>query len=338
MQQIYANNPDDALAQVMRLLVKESAGEAESRNGRVRRVLAPVMTIWTQNCSPVSLDATRNANPFFHVMEAMWMLAGRNDLAFVSKYAASMSQYSDDGGLTQPGAYGHRWRKHFDQDQLEEIIQQHHRNPNSRRLVLSMWDGYADLDAAGKGSADVPCNTHVYFDPVDGRLNMTVCCRSNDAVWGCYGSNVVHFTFLMEYMAARMELRRGVYYHLSNNMHAYMERPDVVALYDKFGVKKFSPDPRPVLVSEALAGSARVALNLRDELDANLDILRSVVTEVPFLDRVAAPMQRAWRLHKQGMTELALEALGTAPIDWLVAGRRWLERALERKRAKESAT
>jgi hypothetical protein len=50
----------------------------------------------------------RDANPFFHVMETLWMLAGRNDLPWLVRFNKRFASYSDDGGNTQPGAYGYQ--------------------------------------------------------------------------------------------------------------------------------------------------------------------------------------------------------------------------------------
>src|SRR5258708_2083148 len=118
----------------------------------------------------------RDANPFFHVMETLWMLAGRNDLPWLVRFNKRFASYSDDGGATQPGAYGYRWRNYFGHDQLMDIILELKQNPDSRRVVLAMWDGGSraswsecgatteftqpgDFFNAVGGSADVPCNT-----------------------------------------------------------------------------------------------------------------------------------------------------------------------------------
>src|SRR5690606_6235064 len=139
----------------------------------------------------------RDANPFLHFFESLWMLAGRNDVDYMTRLVRRFAAYSDDG-KTFNGAYGYRWRKWFGRDQLQQIIGALRSNPQDRRCVLGMWDAGHDL---GLQSADLPCNTHIYFRIQDDRLNMTVCNRSNDAIWGAVGANVVHMSFLQEYMA-----------------------------------------------------------------------------------------------------------------------------------------
>jgi hypothetical protein len=162
----------------------------------------------------------RGENPFFHFHESLWMLGGRRDVASVAQYAASMKNYSDDG-KTFHGAYGYRWRNQFGFDQLFYIAKQLRKNREDRRCVLQMWDAPHDLAREGK---DFPCNTQIYFSiSMDGSLDMTVCNRSNDIIWGAYGANAVHMSYLQEFMAAWIGVPVGMYWQMSNNYHAYQE-------------------------------------------------------------------------------------------------------------------
>jgi thymidylate synthase len=132
-----------------------------------------------------------------------------------------MAEYAEPNGDIH-GAYGYRWRNAYGFDQVLEIIQELRMKPSSRQCVLQMWDARLDL---GVDKRDRPCNTHVYFDARGGVLNMTVCCRSNDALWGAYGANVVHFSMLQELMAHGVGIPVGVYRQVSNNFHAYWNVP-----------------------------------------------------------------------------------------------------------------
>src|SRR5437667_12765939 len=81
--------------------------DTESRNGPVMVVDEPVIIIYTHPRERVLLNYYRDANPFFHLYESLWMLAGRNDLKSLEFFVGHMKDYSDDG-LTFNGAYGHR--------------------------------------------------------------------------------------------------------------------------------------------------------------------------------------------------------------------------------------
>lgn len=249
---IVADCVDAALGFGLQHLLKNGIVQ-DSRNGRVLRYPAPVTTMYTNPRNRVLFSPTRDANPFFHFFEGLWMLAGCNDSASVAHYAKQMSAFADEDG-TLWGAYGWRWREFFGFDQLEELIQLMRRDPLTRRAVLAMWSPKGDLiptlehgheakvdsvwgAKGGIHSKDVPCNTQVYFDPSMGRLDMTVCNRSNDAVWGAYGANVVHMSMLHEFMSLATGIPLGHYYQQSNNFHIYLDRPDVQRLVDTTGAR-----------------------------------------------------------------------------------------------------
>ena len=196
-------------------------GEREhTRNGVAVVLPAPVSTLYMRPQERVLFSRYRVPNPYFHLMEALWMLKGRNDLSFPAMFNSGFKKYSDDG-VTLHGAYGHRWRQHFGVDQISTVVKLLKDDPQSRRAVIAMYDPHTDGEV--KGKKDIPCNTTIYFRVYEGALRMTVCCRSNDAVWGAYGSNVVHFSILQEFIASTLQLHVGPYWQISHNMHIYQD-------------------------------------------------------------------------------------------------------------------
>lgn len=222
----------------------QTFGEPEqSRNGTVLVMPCPVTSVYRSPQKRVLLDKNRNANPFFHLYESLWMLAGRDDVASLNNFIRDFGdRFAEPNGAVH-GAYGHRWRRAFGFDQLNAIVKKLRNDRTSRQAVLTMWDpgpNCVDLDGDWK---DRPCNTHIYFrirddglrhysslsgvrqlDHVYDRrqvLDMTICCRSNDLIYGAYGANAVHFSMLMEYMAGRVGVAVGRMYQISNNFHIY---------------------------------------------------------------------------------------------------------------------
>ena len=190
---------------------------AQSRNGPVKRIPGPVASTYRKPTERMLLDTRRDANPFFHIFEAAWMLAGRNDVKWLERFNHNISTYSDDGEVLH-GAYGYRWRRHFGHDQLFWAIQTLVQDNDSRRVVLQMFDPIYDQYNYSK---DIPCNTAVYLDIAWGHLNMTVSNRSNDIIWGAYGANVVHMSVLQELIAKACDVPVGEYTQISNNFHIY---------------------------------------------------------------------------------------------------------------------
>lgn len=126
-----------------------------SRNGNVLQVDEPVLVTYERPRERVLFNTVRDCNPWFHLYEALWMLAGRNDVASVAHYAKNMASFSDDG-KTLNGSYGERWRRRFGFDQLVVIEKHLKDSPHSRRAVLQMWGPEHDL-LKMKESKDVCC-------------------------------------------------------------------------------------------------------------------------------------------------------------------------------------
>lgn len=335
MHSIIATNPNTALAAGLWHLQREGS-RSDSRNGEVLVARGPVVTTTLNPTQRVLFSALRDANPFFHLIEALWMLAGRNDVAIPANYAQQLQLYSDDG-VTLNGAYGYRWREHFGVDQLLQAINTLKKDPNTRRCVVAMWDGASDAKTALLGGADVPCNTHIYFSPQpSGALDMTVCCRSNDAVWGAHGANAVHFSVLLEFVAAFSGFRVGKMYQFSNNYHIYTQRADVTRLLDG----AYAADDRYAqgfMTMQPLVGGHDRIDDWHDDLDTLMDYIENVAAgrvETPeprlnaaFLRETALPMVRAHWLYKAGNHTMALQAAQTIySEDWRIACCEWLPR------------
>lgn len=200
--------------------------EEESRNGPVLTMPGPTFITVHRPLERVLFDPRRDANPYFHLAEFVWMMSGSNDVRFIELFNRRMRDYADSGSDIHHGAYGHRWRRHFGTDQIRAVSKMLHDDPTTRRAVLGMWDPRTDLEFHN----DLPCNTHIYWRVHDGYLNMTVCTRSNDLIWGCLGANAVHMTLLFELMARSSGHLVGTYQVFTNNLHMYKGRKDYALL------------------------------------------------------------------------------------------------------------
>lgn len=347
VHQIRVRNVNEALPAGLRILTGFSAQSEESRNGIVRVLPGPAITIYDNPVERVLFSPERNANPFFHLFEAFWMLAGRNDLPWLAQFNKRFSTYSDDGGQTQPAAYGHRWINYFGYNQLDSVVQELTKDPNSRRAVLAMWDGgygegagpsrplHGDLERALAGSADIPCNTHCYFRVREGCLDMSVMCRSNDVLWGAYGANAVHFSVLLEFLAARLGLRVGAMYQFSFNFHYYVD-----AIGGDEGVWRITKDaeatdyykisglrPMPMFVEpERFIRELPTFMGWAAYAE-HFDYSDGPIMVEPFLADVAMPMRRVWALHKAKDYAAAEALCGTIKAaDWRIACQMWIQR------------
>lgn len=321
-----------------------------SRNGPVLVAPGPVITAYLRPTERVLFSTLRDCNPFFHLFESIWMLAGRNDSAPLEAIVPRMGTFTDDD-KTLNGAYGFRWREYFGYDQLKEIVGMLRKDPSTRRAVLAMWNAMgADEDGVGNNntaqppdlcnqqSKDLPCNTHIYFDASRGPLDMTVCNRSNDVIWGAYGANAVHMSFLHEYVALASGLSIGTYYQMSNNYHIYTERPDTQRLIRTTGTRPtWEVLYRPVDMYDSKDALVRSLMTYEESKSSDYflrecedyvagDLTRPIYDFTKF---VLKPMMHAHALHKSGDTEGAVAALRAAtPSDWRTSGLMWLQKRL----------
>ncbi len=328
MEHIAARNVSDGLY-LTKLSLLEVGKKENTRNGWVLEFPTPFCVTYTHPTERVLFYPERDANPFFHLMESLWMLAGRNDVEWISKYNKRISDYSDNG-RTFHGAYGHRWRNHFRggpkefKDQLDQVMIRLHKFPNDRRAVVSMWDPNVDLVMHNDGK-DYPCNTQIFFSKRGKVLNMTVINRSNDIVWGLFGANAVHMSMLQEYMAARTESEVGTYIHFSNNAHAYLDTlekiKDMQPDYESYLIigddaSQYHSQP---LVDNWLTFDEELALWFRNE-EVN-------VFENKFLSLTAFRVREGWHFWKQKNINKAIEICKTIEDRaWRKACVEWLER------------
>lgn len=331
MKVINARNVNDALLLGIDLFNDETNYRVqESRNGITYEALEPVTTVYSNPCERVCLLKQRDANPFFHFVESLWMLAGRNDLKPLTYFVKSMEDFSDDGE-TLWGSYGWRWKSYFHKDQIDIVSKMLIKNPEDRRAVLQMWDANKDLNRNGK---DVPCNTSIYFKVRENKLNMTVCNRSNDMLWGAYGANVVHMSILQEYMASLVEVDVGTYRQVSDSFHIYLNPvwdkvkdieidiytyKDIMNPYDLFSSEYKH--------TELFTSPYTLAWELDRFFNINYNDLDTNGWVNPALKDIAVPMVLAFNSYKNQDFKLAYEHIeNIKAIDWKTACLGWVRK------------
>lgn len=287
----------------------------ESRNGPVMVAPGPVLTTYQNPRERVLFSSERNANPFFHLLECVWMMAGRRDSEWIKQFNSRMAEYAEPNGIIW-GAYGQRWDRNFDHiNQVAWCAEMLRKDHTTRRAVISMWDPRIDLASSKK---DVPCNTTIYFDASNGAVDITVCCRSNDALWGAYGANAVHMSFLQEVVAAGARLPVGQYTQMSNNFHAYT---DVKMAADFLQT--------PPAVEDAYAFGIPIIDLMEDDNVLNFmqecrNFCNGDSFTNSFLLNVAAPMQAYYLTRRDPNARALLDNMPNC--DWRKAAIDWHER------------
>ena len=348
MEIFRVRNASAALPLIVQKLL-EHGEYIDSRNGKTITFPTPAMTIYECPSEKVLYSDVRDANPFFHLMEAVWMLHGENDAAFLNYYVRDFGLRFGDQGIIH-GAYGHRWVHGFGFNQIKSVINRLKQNPLDRQAVIQMWDSNSENFNDLNGDVlDRPCNTQIYFRVRDNSLEMTTTARSHDCVWGATGANAVHFPVLQEYIAGMLGIRVGKFYQFSNNYHMYervfidllnrcikqqgygaMHMPISLIIREGLSdVRDIRPEP---LISDPETFDEELTKTLKkirfwheNGYDDNPLVLRN-----DFLQKTVLPMAGAHFIFKQKNIEEAIKLTDQVKSeDWRTAAKEWLLRRVK---------
>ena len=167
----------------------------------------------------------------------------------------------------------------------------------------------------------------IMFKIRKGKLNMTVCNRSNDVIWGAYGANVVQFSMLQEYIADKIGVEVGVYTQASDSFHVYTDNPQFEILkrlpYKDYDPYKYEVESFP-LGAEAIGWDNDLFnfcnfVHHKQFVEASLE--GNYTTD--YFRKVVAPMIKCWGAHK--LDRSGLEFVGEIEAsDWRLAATQWL--------------
>lgn len=223
---IYSDTTADAILPRLMYSVLKYGEMIPSRNGATKE-LHNAQIVLTNPGDGFITDPARKASAAAQIAETAWVLAGRNDVEWLSRYLPRAADFSDDGE-TWRGGYGPRLRRWYvgetpqvsgayEVDQLQHVIKLLQEDPNTRRAVMAIYDPAVDTDP-GK---DIPCNNWLHFLHRDGRLHLTVATRSNDLMWGWSGINAFEWNVLLQVVAHESGLRPGSITFNISSLHLY---------------------------------------------------------------------------------------------------------------------
>ena len=172
-------------------------GNVISPRGMLTREILHANQLVCDMARPVVTTKERKLNYKFMAAEALWILAGRNDVESLTKHVPRMSDFSDNGE-TLAGAYGPRIFS-----QLKYIFDTLVKDPATRQAVLTIWDRNP------QPSKDIPCTVSMCFSIRDGKLHLHAYMRSSDA-WLGIPYDVFSFSMVGIFVCLRLNKMFGV--------------------------------------------------------------------------------------------------------------------------------
>ncbi len=191
------------------------------------------------------------------VRELLWFLKGSTNINDdLARHTPIWNAWADEKGELGP-IYGYQWRKwekfSWDRlakkwrkthvDQIQNVLDEIRRNPNSRRLIVNAWN-VADLDRMKLP----PCHLlfQFYVAPPSsaggtGRLDCQLYQRSADIALGV-PFNIASYATLMHMIAQECGLVPGIFTHSLGDAHIYLNH--IEGLREQL---KRKPYPLPTL-------------------------------------------------------------------------------------------
>ncbi|MFM7383160.1 MAG: thymidylate synthase, partial [Microcystaceae cyanobacterium] len=166
--------------------------------------------------------------------------------AFIQDYLA---QILEDAPYTETVkyTYGQRLRSWFGRDQIQQAIAKLKQEPDSSRVVMSLWDvkDYENTDSP-------PCLNHLWLRIVEEELSLTATFRSND-MFAAWPANAMGLRALQKHILAGIQgdhptLKLGPLIIVSQSAHIYSdcwEHADQVIQkeYTKLAQHRYYYDP-----------------------------------------------------------------------------------------------
>lgn len=192
----------------------------EGRTGDVFEILHSFITIeeprqkWIYDrVPPVSIA--------YALAELVWIMNGQDCSDVINFFNPQLEKFAGRAKFYH-GAYGKRIRSHYGFDQLEKAYYALQNIPESRQVVIQIYDTKEDfpIDNGKPRDDDIPCNICSMLKVRQGKLEWSQIMRSNDVLLGM-PYNFIQFTGLQEILAGWLELDIGTYNHYSDSLHLY---------------------------------------------------------------------------------------------------------------------
>ena len=154
------------------------------------------------------------------IYELLWFLKGDTNVRYLNENGVTIwDEWADENG-NLGRVYGAQWCDWRTVDgksinQIDGVIEQIKKNPDSRRLIVSAWN-VGEIEKM----ALPPCHTMFQFFVQDGELSCQLYQRSADLFLGV-PFNIASYALLTMMVAQVCGLKAGTFVHTFGDLHLY---------------------------------------------------------------------------------------------------------------------
>jgi len=180
------------------------------------------------------------------IYELLWFLRGDTNIRYLHENGVTIwDEWADENGELGP-VYGSQWRSWPTADgrridQIDQLVEQVRRSPDSRRLIVSAWNP-SDIERM----ALPPCHVLFQFYVADGRLSCQLYQRSADIFLGV-PFNIASYSLLLLMIAQVTGLKPGEFIHTFGDAHLYsnhLEQADLQLTRTPYPLPEMNLNPR----------------------------------------------------------------------------------------------
>ena len=172
------------------------------------------------------------------IHELLWFLSGDTNVGYLQEQGVTIwNEWADEQG-DLGRVYGAQWRDWRGPDdaridQIDRVIEQIKKKPDSRRLIVTAWNP-AEVDMM----ALPPCHALFQFHVQDGALSCQLYQRSADLFLGV-PFNIASYALLTRMVAQVSGLTSGEFIHTFGDLHLYRNHLEQAR-------EQLARDPRPL--------------------------------------------------------------------------------------------
>ncbi len=154
------------------------------------------------------------------IYELLWFLRGDTNVKYLNEHGVTIwDEWADEQG-NLGRVYGAQWCEWRTADgrsinQIDRVIEQIRKNPDSRRLIVSAWN-VGEIEAM----ALPPCHALFQFFVQEGELSCQLYQRSADLFLGV-PFNIASYALLTLMVAQVCDLKPGTFVHTFGDLHLY---------------------------------------------------------------------------------------------------------------------
>ena len=209
--------------ELLRLVLEEGKFKQDRTGTGTRAVFGAQARFPLQGGFP--LLTTKKVHLKSIIYELLWFLRGGTNVKYLNDHGVTIwDEWADaDGNLGRVyGAQWCDWRRPDGRsiNQIDQVIEQIKKNPESRRLLVSAWNA-GEIEEM----ALPPCHALFQFFAQEGELSCQLYQRSADLFLGV-PFNIASYALLTMMVAQVCGLRPGTFVHTFGDLHLYRNHID----------------------------------------------------------------------------------------------------------------